>query len=107
MPHLRLRTSDQTEHEIDAAPGNSVMQVAVDHGGTGIIGQCGGALACASCHVYVDEEWTEAVGGPGELEREMLSGALSPMRETSRLSCQITMTDELDGLSVEVAPEQL
>ncbi len=80
------------------------MEVAVKNLVPGIEAECGGALACATCHVYVDEAWREAVGGPSEMEEDMLDFAYD-VRSNSRLSCQVKMTPELDGLVVNV-PEQ-
>lgn len=92
---------------VEAVPGRSVMETAIGHGVAGVVGQCGGSLACASCHVYVQEPWSAVVGGPSEMEDDMLDGALAERRPESRLSCQLTVSAELDGLTVEVAPEQL
>ena len=68
---------------------------------------CGGKGLCATCHVYVDEVFTDRVGGAGDLEDDMLDGAAAERLPNSRLSCQIKMRDELDGLLVRIAPEQL
>ncbi|MDT0201692.1 2Fe-2S iron-sulfur cluster-binding protein [Nocardioides sp. AE5] len=95
------------EHRIDADEGQSVMETAVANGVPGIVGQCGGSLACASCHVYVHDEWLARTGEVSEMEDDMLDGAMAERRPQSRLSCQIRMSDDLDGLTVEVAPEQL
>ncbi|MEL6872185.1 MAG: 2Fe-2S iron-sulfur cluster-binding protein, partial [Pseudomonadota bacterium] len=67
--------------------------------------ECGGACACATCHVYVGDEWAEKVGKPSDMEEDMLDFAFD-VRETSRLSCQIKVTDELDGLVVHVPEKQ-
>ena len=80
------------------------MENAVRNSVPGIEAECGGACACATCHVYVDDEWTEKVGGPDVMEEDMLDFAYD-MRPNSRLSCQIRVTSELDGLVVHV-PEQ-
>jgi 2Fe-2S ferredoxin len=79
----------------------------VKHGVEGIVAECGGACSCATCHVYVDEAFTDRVGGAGDLEDDMLDGAAAERLPNSRLSCQIKMRDELDGLLVRIAPEQL
>lgn len=94
-------------HEVDAAVGTTVMRAAVGAGVEGIIGECGGNAMCASCHVYVDEEWTEKLPEIGEIEEEMLEDTASPRRAVSRLSCQITLTAEMDGLVVNLPEEQL
>ncbi|ANH37614.1 Rhodocoxin [Nocardioides dokdonensis FR1436] len=99
-PHGERRT-------VEATLGRSLMETAIDHDVPGVVGQCGGSLACASCHVYVQQPWSAQVGGPSDMEDDMLDGALAERRPESRLSCQLTMSEELDGLTVEVAPEQL
>lgn len=91
---------------IDGANGDSVMMTAVQNGIDGIVAECGGSLSCATCHVYVDEKWFAKTGPASEDEQEMLDGAMSPPEETSRLSCQIELTDELDGLTVRIPEEQ-
>jgi 2Fe-2S ferredoxin len=93
-------------HQLEGEPGTTVMDLATKNGVPGIVAECGGFMNCASCHVYVDESWTGRVGGPSEVESEMLDGALSEQLPTSRLSCQVELSDELDGLVVTVAPEQ-
>jgi 2Fe-2S ferredoxin len=96
---------DGSEEVIDnAETGRSLMEVARERGVPGILADCGGGCACATCHVYVDEQWWQAVGGPDEIENEMLDMVSDLHKPTSRLSCQIKLTDELDGLRVTVAP---
>lgn len=107
MPKVVYKGLDGQEHKVDADSGQSVMEAAVQNDVPGIVGQCGGSLACASCHVYVQRPWTEKTGAPSDMEDEMLEGALAERRPESRLSCQLIMCDEFDGLTVEVAPEQL
>ncbi|WP_341809866.1 2Fe-2S iron-sulfur cluster-binding protein [Paraburkholderia tropica] len=72
----------------------------------GMIAECGGASACATCHVYVDERFMDRVGEADDLEAELLDDAMGGRKATSRLACQIRMTDELDGLVVEIASVQ-
>lgn len=91
---------------IDAVNGDSVMMTAVQNGIDGIVAECGGSLSCATCHVYVDEDWFARTGPASEDELEMLEGAMSPAGPTSRLSCQIELTADLDGLVVRVPEEQ-
>ncbi len=94
--------SDRGERwEIEAAPGTSAMRAAVTHGLEGIVAECGGALACATCHVYVD-----GLPPPGKDEDEMLDMTASPRRANSRLSCQIVMSDPLDGLVLRLPATQ-
>ncbi|MFD1701896.1 2Fe-2S iron-sulfur cluster-binding protein [Methylopila henanensis] len=89
---------------VDGRDGQSVMEAAVVNDVPGIDADCGGACACATCHVYVDEAWTEKVGGPAPMEEDMLDFAYD-VRPNSRLSCQIKITAELDGLVV-TTPER-
>ena len=89
----------------DAAVGESLMEAARRAGVAGIIAECGGACSCATCHVYLGESWFEKVGGPDPVEEEMLDMVDAIRRPTSRLSCQIRLNAELDGLSAQVAPE--
>ena len=94
-----------TEHKIEVENGTTLMQGAVDNLIDGIIGECGGCCSCATCHVIVDEAWFEKTGGPNEDESEMLEVVPIPTK-FSRLGCQITVTDELDGLVVQMPEEQ-
>jgi len=93
-----------TEHVLDVKPGMTVMEGAIKNMIPGIDAECGGACACATCHVYVDEAWMDTVGKPDEMEEDMLDFGFD-VRENSRLSCQITVTEELEGLVVRL-PEQ-
>ena len=94
------------EHVIEVPNGDTVMQGATRNGVDGIVAECGGALACATCHVYVDEAWTDKVGEPSEMETQMLEFAASEAKPNSRLSCQITVSDELNGLVVRLPEAQ-
>jgi 2Fe-2S ferredoxin len=107
MPTITYIDPTGARHVVDAAPGQSVMEAAISNDVTGVVGQCGGSLACASCHVYVQPPWSDVVGEAVDMEDDMLDGALAERRPESRLSCQLKVSDELDGLTVEVAPEQL
>lgn len=107
MPTVVFIGLDGKQHAVAADPGQSVMETAVRNDVPGIVGQCGGSLACASCHVYVQEPWLARTGAPSDMEDDMLDGAMAERRPESRLSCQLSMGAELDGLTVEVAPEQL
>jgi ferredoxin, 2Fe-2S len=89
---------------IDAEPGSTVMETAIKHGIPGIEAECGGACACATCHIYVDEAWRETVGPPSPMEEDMLDFGYD-VRANSRLSCQIKVTEALDGLMV-ATPER-
>ena len=94
-----------TPHEVAAEPGLTVMETAVKNSVPGIEAECGGACACATCHVYVDEAWIEKTGKRQEMEEDMLDFAFD-VRPTSRLSCQIRVTEALDGLVVRVPEKQ-
>ena len=99
MVRILFREHDGTEHPVEVEPRGSVMLAAVINGVPGIDADCGGACSCATCHVYVDEAWLEAVGEANPAEQAMLS--LSADRQAnSRLSCQIPVTEALDGLIV-------
>ncbi len=93
------------QHTVEAEPGMTVMETAVKNSIPGIAAECGGACACATCHVYVQEPWREVVGSPEQMEEDMLDFAFD-VREESRLSCQIQVTEEMDGLVVRVPERQ-
>lgn len=101
MPKLKIIAFDETEFDLDVEAGSTVMENAIKNSVPGIEAECGGACACATCHVYVDEAWTAKVGQPDVMEEDMLDFA-HEVRPNSRLSCQIKMADELDGLVVRV-----
>jgi 2Fe-2S ferredoxin len=95
---------DGTVKELSAETGQSLMQVGKDAGVEGILADCAGSCACATCHVYVEGEWYAAVGAPDDVEAEMLDMVADVRKPNSRLSCQIKLTSALDGLKVTVAP---
>ena len=104
MPKLIVTTRSGETREVEAASGLTVMEAIRDNGFDELLALCGGSCSCATCHVYVDEDWAAKVGGPHEDEADLLDS--SDHREaTSRLSCQIEFSDELDGLKVIIAPE--
>lgn len=105
MPKITYVEPSGERREIDAEVGQTVMEAAIDHDVDGIVAACGGSCSCSTCHVHVDEAWTEIVGPPHSAEQDTLEFALD-VRPSSRLSCQIEVTDALDGLVVEVAEEQ-
>lgn len=98
---------DGTKTVVEAQDGESVMSVAVANGIDGIVAECGGSMMCATCHCYVDEAWTGKTGARNDGEDDMLDCAASEVRETSRLSCQIKITSELDGLVVHLPEDQV
>lgn len=104
MAKITYITFDGTRYDVEAENGSTVMENAIKNSVPGIEAECGGACACATCHVYVDENWTAKTGAPEAMEEDMLDFAFD-VRPNSRLSCQIKVTDELDGLVVNL-PEQ-
>ena len=105
MPKITYIEHDGTEHVIDVKTGLSVMEGAVKNNIPGIDADCGGACACATCHVYVDPAWLDKTGTPSAMEESMLDFAES-VEPNSRLSCQIKVSDELDGLIVRMPESQ-
>jgi 2Fe-2S ferredoxin len=106
MPRVTYIQPDGTPKVVDAPAGTTLMEAAVDNGVRGIVAECGGACSCATCHVYVDPLWAGQLPPPDAQEDGML-GCVLDRRPTSRLSCQIVLKPALDGLTVEVAPEQI
>lgn len=105
MPRLVFTDAHGDAREVEAETGSTVMEAAIRAGVPGIEAECGGACACATCHVYVDEAWAERTGAPSPMEEDMLDFAFD-VRPTSRLSCQIKVTPELDGLKVTTPAKQ-
>jgi len=105
MAKITYVEHDGTEHVIDVKTGQSVMEGAVKNNLPGIDADCGGACACATCHVYVDEAWRAKTGTMTAMEESMLDFA-EAVQPNSRLSCQIKVTDELDGLIVRMPESQ-
>lgn len=105
MTKITYIAFDGTRYDVDAQNGSTVMENALRNSVPGVEAECGGACACATCHVYVDEAWTERVGPPEAMEEDMLDFAWEPQLN-SRLSCQIVVSDELDGLVVRVPEKQ-
>ncbi|MGI9229120.1 MAG: 2Fe-2S iron-sulfur cluster-binding protein [Gammaproteobacteria bacterium] len=105
MPKVKFIAFDGSETEIDAANDLSLMQAAVNNGITAVVAECGGACSCATCHVHVDKTWFDKLPAPEEMEKEMLEFAVKP-QPTSRLSCQIKLRPELDGLVVHTPESQ-
>ena len=105
MPHVTFVLRDGSRRTVESAVGTSIMKAATDHGVSGIDAECGGCLTCATCHAYIDEAWSDRIPAPSEDESVMIECALD-VRETSRLSCQIPLTDALDGLIVHIPQNQ-
>jgi ferredoxin, 2Fe-2S len=106
MPKITFNDSSGAGRTIEAELGSTVMETAIRNNVPGIEAECGGACACATCHVYVDEAWREATGSPEQMEEDMLDFAFD-VRSESRLSCQIKVTDALDGLVVRIPEKQI
>jgi ferredoxin, 2Fe-2S len=106
VPKLVYVSAAGDESVVDAETGESVMSAAVRNGVPGIVGECGGNNSCATCHVWVREEFRDLTGEPGDLEDDLLDLGVSERRDCSRLGCQIEITDALDGLTVDVPPTQ-
>ena len=105
MPQVIFIDPRGAQFEVDVEVGENVMQAAVDNMIDGILGECGGVLACATCHCYVDPDWQDKLPPASEQEEDMLDMAVDP-KENSRLSCQLEMTEELDGLVVRLPRSQ-
>lgn len=105
MPKITFIPHGQEEIVVDAEVGSTVMEAAVRNGVPGIEAECGGACACATCHVYVGGDWYDKVGGPQPMEEDMLDFAWD-VRPTSRLSCQMKIVEAWDGLVVEIPEKQ-
>ncbi|MEM7521622.1 MAG: 2Fe-2S iron-sulfur cluster-binding protein [Pseudomonadota bacterium] len=89
---------DGSTTSADVAPGTNLMEAAVANNVGGVVGECGGSLSCATCHVYVAEDWVAKTGEPGDFEDAMLDATEAERSDASRLSCQIVADDTLDGL---------
>jgi 2Fe-2S ferredoxin len=105
MPKITYVDSSGTERTVEGKNGMTVMETAIKHNVPGIDADCGGACACATCHVYVDPAFAEKVGKPSAMEQSMLDFAEN-VKENSRLSCQIKIRDDLDGLKVTTPESQ-
>ena len=105
MPRIVFIDADGGRREIEAAPGQSLMEAARANGIDAIEARCGGMLTCATCHVYVEDAWVARIDPPDESEREMIQNAIDP-RPGSRLSCQIRLDGRHDGLIVHTPERQ-
>ena len=95
------------EHIVDVANGLTVMEGARDNGIPGIEADCGGACACSTCHVYVDDAWVEKLPAKDAMEEDMLDFAYEPDPAKSRLTCQLKVTEDMDGLRVQMPEKQI
>ena len=105
MPKITFIDSGGESRTVEAVNGSTVMEAALQNAIPEVEAECGGACSCATCHVYVGEEWFEKTGGPSPMEEDMLDFAFE-VRPTSRLSCQIKVSDGLDGLVVNTPARQ-
>lgn len=105
MPTVIFIESNETEHRVEAEPGCSLMQVAMDNFIPGIYGECGGACSCATCHVYVDPAWQDRLPPRSSDESFMLEGAPG-VDERSRLGCQLKVNEDWEGLLVRIPATQ-
>ena len=105
MPVVTYISFNGAINDVEVQSGTSVMQGAVDNMIDGIVAECGGSCSCATCHCYVDEAWVQKIPPASEMEKDMLECVLEP-EANSRLSCQIKVTDELDGLVVRLPESQ-
>ncbi len=106
MPRITYIEHNGTEHTVDVATGLTVMEGAVNNNIPGIDADCGGACACSTCHVYVDAAWFGKLPDREDMEEDMLDFAYEP-NERSRLTCQVKVTPELDGLVVQMPEKQI
>jgi 2Fe-2S ferredoxin len=106
MPKITYIDVDGTSRTVEAEVGATVMETAINNDVPGILATCGGSCSCATCHVYVDEAWYERLGPLSLEELDMLDTA-HDLEPTSRLSCQIQVREELDGLTVRTPPRQI
>jgi 2Fe-2S ferredoxin len=105
MPKITYIEPDGAERIVDVKAGLSLMEGAINNSVNGIEADCGGVCACATCHVYVDADWVEAAGPRTDIEEAMLDLA-NEVRDNSRLSCQLKVTDDMDGLTVSIPENQ-
>ncbi|HSV84657.1 MAG TPA: 2Fe-2S iron-sulfur cluster-binding protein [Ramlibacter sp.] len=105
MPHVTFVLKDGSRREVQASVGTSLMKAALDNGVPGIEAECGGCVTCATCHGYIDAEWSDRVAPPTEEEQVMVECAID-VRPTSRLTCQIHLSEALDGIVVHIPQSQ-
>jgi len=106
MTQVTYISADGTKTNVDAKDGDSVMQTAIANGIEGIVAECGGSMMCATCHVYVEEPFLELLAAKSESEEEMLENVTSQLQKNSRLSCQIEVGAQIEGIVVHMPEEQ-
>jgi 2Fe-2S ferredoxin len=107
MPRVLYVEPNGTSIEVDVSLGQNLMTAACASDVQGILGDCGGALSCATCHVLVDERYAPLLEAPDDTERQMLEFTATPRQPNSRLSCQIVMREELDGIILHLPHTQV
>ena len=107
MPTINFIHPDGRAEPVEAETGDSAMRAAIVHGLDGIVGECGGSAVCATCHVYVDDDWIGRLAAVGDDEDALLDGAACERQANSRLSCQIKITPDLDGLVLRLPERQV
>lgn len=105
MPQITFVAHDGSAFEVEAAVGSNLMQVALANGIDGILGECGGACSCATCHCYLDEGVYAGMPAPSPMERDMLDCVVDP-EPTSRLGCQVVVSEDMDGMRVRMPASQ-
>jgi ferredoxin, 2Fe-2S len=105
MPRITFISHAGEHHEVDVPAGTTLMRAATDHGVPGIDGDCGGQCACATCHCFIEAPWAALLGARSERENDMLNFVVEP-RPSSRLGCQVVITDALDGIVVSLPEGQ-
>ena len=107
MPKITYITFDGSKHTVEVPIGLTVMEGARDNNIPGIEADCGGACACSTCHVYIDEDWINKLPPIDDIEKDMLDFAFEPDENSSRLTCQLEVTEKLDGLIVKMPEKQI
>ncbi len=105
MPKVIYITADEVRHEVEVEAGYSIMEGAINNNIEGIVAECGGACACVTCHSYVDTAWIDKIPSMDDMEDSMLDAAFE-RKDNSRLTCQIEMSDALDGIVIHVADNE-
>ena len=106
MPLITYKQHDGTEHIVEVEPGTSVMQGAVNNDISGVVAECGGSMACATCHVYVDDDSLDRLPEADDMESQMLDCVAAERRANSRLGCQVNVSDEVSGMIVRIPETQ-
>tara|TARA_R110001592_G_scaffold124543_1_gene333477 strand:+ start:12608 stop:12931 length:324 start_codon:yes stop_codon:yes gene_type:complete len=107
MPTVIFNFADGRQHSVKAVPGQTLMQAAVSNGLEGVLGDCGGACQCATCHIYVDQSWLDKLAEKDGMEDDMLEGTAAPRLDQSRLACCVTLEAAHEGIIVTFPPTQI